>query len=166
MEFFEQEKKIYLWDSFSLTFMLMKVVVFLRRYNKFDQNLKISWKVNSQILQNLRLLWPLVKSGWLSDLESIIHTRIWQQTSKWFLADPNEVMVYLTRLLHTYKPTNPKVAPDEYQFNGIEFSTEFEFRRSTNTFWKCVHPFLHQKIRSVFELSTKARPQHNLFQWI
>ena len=25
------------------------------------------------------------------------------------LSDPNEVMVFLTRLLHNYKPTNPKV---------------------------------------------------------
>ena len=29
------------------------------------------------------------------------------------LSDPNEVMVFLTRLLHNYKPTNPKVL-----FNG------------------------------------------------
>ena len=25
------------------------------------------------------------------------------------ISDPNEVMVFLTRLLHSYKPTNPKV---------------------------------------------------------
>ena len=52
------------------------------------------------------------------------------------------------------------------QFNGFTSSTpEFQFRHSTNTFWKCAHPFLRQKIRSVFELSRKAPTPYNLFQW-
>ena len=52
------------------------------------------------------------------------------------------------------------------RFNGFTSSTpEFQFRHSTNTFWKCAHPFLPQKIRFVFELSRKAPTPYNLFQW-